>query len=202
MGNHPRPPGRPLPDSTPWSGGGFTVLTGLGLALAGHVSGIAFLGGALAASLSVAGFAVVFALASRLSHRIGAHLLLWATTVLYAVLVNLVAAAFGVDPIFAAGAVAATGFGVLAILALAVAVGFGVVPTCVRSVAFVGLASGASYAVGPELWWVGLVTGSLLAITVAMTLAAALERPHAAEGDFGTDRARGDGIGVRLEVKE
>ena len=52
-----------------WSGGGFAALTGLSLALAGQVSGGAFLGGALAAGLGVAGFAGVFAMASRLEHR-------------------------------------------------------------------------------------------------------------------------------------
>ena len=37
------------------------------------------------------------------------------------------------------------------------------------------------YAIDPELWWVGLIAGFLLAITVEMTLAAALERPHVPE---------------------
>ena len=164
-----------------WSGGGFAALTGFSLALAGQVSGIAFLGGALAAGLGVAGFAGVFTMASRLEHRIGAHLLLWVTTLFYAVLINLFSAAFGLDPIVASGAVAATGFGVLAILAVAVAVGFGAVAMCVRSVTFIALATGASYAIDPELWWVGLVAGFVLAITVEMTLAAALERPHIPE---------------------
>ena len=158
-----------------WSGGGFAALSGLSLALAGQVSGIAFLGGALAAGLGVAGFAGVFAMASRLEHRIGAHLLLWVTTVFYAVLISLFAAAFGFNPLLAAGAVAATGFGVLAVLAIAVGFGFGAVAMSVRWVIFIGLATGAWYAIDPELWWVGLVAGSLVAITVEMTLAAGLE---------------------------
>ena len=164
-----------------WSGGGFAALTGLSLTLAGQISGTAFHGGALAAGLGGAGFVGVVAVASRLVRRIGAHVLLWITTVFYAVLINLFAAAFVFDPIVAAGAVAATGVGALAILAVAVAIGFGAVAMCVRWVTFIGLATGTSYAIDPGLWWFGLVAGSLLAITVEMILAAALERPHVPE---------------------
>ena len=129
------------------------------------------------------GFIAIFAVASQIAHRSGAHMLLWTATVFYAVLINLFSASFGVEPLIVAGAVAATGAAVLAILAVAVAVaaGFGPLAMCVRWVAFIALATGTLYAIDPDLWWVGLIAGFLLSVTVEMTLGAALERPHVPE---------------------
>ena len=164
-----------------WSGGGFAVVAGLSLALAGHVSGIALFGGLIAAGLGVVGFIAIFAVASQIAHRSGAHMLLWTATVFYAVLINLFSASFGVEPLIVAGAVAATGAAVLAILTVAVAAGFGPLAMCVRWVTFIALATGTLYAIDPDLWWVGLIAGFLLSVTVEMTLGAALERPHVPE---------------------
>ena len=154
---------------------------GLSLALAGHVSGIALFGGLIAAGLGVVGFIAIFAVASQIAHRSGAHMLLWTATVFYAVIINLFSASFGVEPLIVAGAVAATGAAVLVILAAGVAVGFSALAMCARWVTYIAAAIGTLYTIDSELWWVGLIAGFLLSITVEMTLAAALERPHVPE---------------------
>ena len=69
----------------------------------------------------------------------------------------------------------------LTILAAGVAVGFSVLAMCVRWVTYIAAAIGTLYAIDPELWWVGLIAGFLLSVTVEMTLSAALERPHVPE---------------------
>ena len=69
----------------------------------------------------------------------------------------------------------------LVILAAGVAAGFNALAMCARWVTYIAAAIGTLYAIDPELWWVGLIAGFLLAITVEMTLAAALERAHVPE---------------------
>ena len=164
-----------------WAGVGFAAVAGVSLALAGQVSGIALFGGLIAAGLGVVGFIATFAVASQIAHHSGAHMLLWTATVFYAVIINLFCASFGIEPLIVAGAVAATGAAVLVILAAGVAAGFNALAMCARWVTYIAAAIGTLYAIDPELWWVGLIAGFLLAITVEMTLGAALERPHVPE---------------------
>ena len=65
-----------------------------------------------------------------------------------------------------------------------------VVPLQLRARVPHGRGLGMGYAVDPELWWVGLIAGFLLAITVEMTLAAALERPHVPEPALAASSSR------------
>ena len=164
-----------------WAACGFAALTALSLALTGFVSGIAIVGGAVAAGIAVAGFFAVFAMASRLHERAGGHVLLWTTTLAYAVVINVFSASFGFDAIITMAAVAGTASAALAILALGVAIGFGALAMLGRWVIFIGLSTGAALVLAPEMWWVGLVAGFLLAIVVEMTLDVALQRPHVPE---------------------
>jgi len=164
-----------------WSAGGFAALVMLTLVLTGLVSGIPIVGGVASAVLGLIGFVGVFAFASRVHDRAGAHVLLWSTSLFYAVLFNLFAATVGLTGVMAAGAVAATATAVLAILALAVAIGFGRMAMFVRWLTFLALVTGTVSVIAPELWWVGLVAGFLLAMVVEMTLGAARTRPGVPE---------------------
>ena len=168
-----------------WAAGGFAALTALSFALTGFVSGIAIVGGAIAAGIAVAGFFAVFAMASRLHGRASGHVLLWTTTLAYAVVINVFSASFGFDALITMAAVAGTASAALAILALGVAIGFGALAMLGRWVIFIGLSTGAAFVLAPEMWWVGLVAGFLLAIVVEMTLDVALQRPHVPEPALG-----------------
>ena len=176
-----RSPRRRLFAVLTWSAGGFAVMAALILAFAEKVLGVSLLGGAVSAGLGTVGFIAISALASRLADRAAAHVLLWGTSAFYAALICVFAASFGVEPVLAAGAVAGTGAAVLAILSLAVATGFGGLAMVVRWVTFIALATGVLYVVDPGLWWLGLLAGFLLSVTVEMTLGAALDRPYVPE---------------------
>lgn len=180
-----------------WSGAGFAAIAALSIALTA-LSGAVFhdvgIGSAAACVvIGLAGFVAVVGLASHLDahQRAGAHLLLWATTLAYAVLINVFAAAFTYDDgahnghilvSVVAGAVAATGAGVLGVLAIAIAIGFdSPLRSFVRWLTLVGVAAASVIVYEPELWWVGLIAGGLLAFAVEITLNAALERLHVPE---------------------
>ena len=176
-----------------WSGAGFAVITALSIALTAR-SGTVFHDGGIgsAATCVVIGLAGFVAVVGRASHlhvhqRAGAHLLLWATTLAYAVLINVFAAAFTYDDgahnghIFVS-AVAATGASVLGVLAIGIAIGFdSPFRSFARWLTLVGLAAPSVIDFEPELWWVGLIAGGLLAFAVEMTLEAELERLHVPE---------------------
>ena len=164
-----------------WSAGGFAALIALTLVLTGLVSAIPLAGGFASVVLSLIGFVGVFAIASRVHDRGGAHVLLWSTSLFYAVLFNLFAATFGLTGGMAAGGVAATAAAVLVILALAVAIGFGRMAVFVRWLTFLVLVIGTVSVIAPELWWVGLIAGFLLSMVVEMTLDAARARPGVPE---------------------
>ena len=179
-----------------WSGAGFAAITALSLLLTGLYDtafrdfGIG--SAAICVLVGLAGFVAVVVVASGLdrSERTGAHVLLWTTTVVYAVLINIFAAAFNLDRNAATGfdlvtmvtgSVAVTGAAVLGILAIAIAIGFGPFGTFLRWLTFIGLVTGAVVAFEPGAWWVGLIGGVLLAGAVEVTVQAAHERLHVPE---------------------
>ena len=179
-----------------WAGAGFAAITALSLVLTGLYDtafrdfGIG--SAAMCVLIGLAGFVGVVVIASKLdeSQRTGAHVLLWTTTLAYAVLINVFAAAFNLDGNAAlgfdlvtivAGSVAATGAAVLGILAIAIAIGFGPLGTFLRWFTFVGLVTGAVVAFEPQAWWAGLIGAVLLAGAVELTLEAAHERWHVPE---------------------
>ena len=175
---------------------GLLVLSGLlDPTLPDDVGDVGMVGGAsVCVLIGFAGFFAVRAIALPLGEdqRNRARVLLWATTLGYAVLINVFAASFGSAiqyafgvylPIMVAGCVAATGAAVLGVLAIAIAVGYGSRrKTFLRWLGLVGLAIGAAAVYDPDNFLVGgVITGLVLAGIVEVTVGAALEHPHVPE---------------------
>ena len=118
--------------------------------------------------------------------RTAAQVLLWGTALVYAVLINVFAAALDLGGgqagtalfLFVVAAVLLVGAGVLSVLALAVGVGFeddG--KTFFRWLALLVLVAGPVTFVDPEAWWVGVIGGLLLAWAVHLVVSFALDHP-------------------------
>lgn len=141
--------------------------------------------GGLSVAVALAVFAgvVMIALQMTWQDRIAAQVLLWGTALVYAVLINVFAAALdpGGGQAGVLGVVASIlllGAGVLCVLGLAVGVGFeddG--KTFLRWLALLVLVAGPVTFVNPDVWWVGVIGGLLLAWAVDLVVSVALENP-------------------------
>ena len=177
-----------------WAAAGFATIALLSLALPALTeplrSELALRTAGLCVGVAFVGFGCVAWIASRTRphERRAAHVLLWTTVVVYAVIVNVFAASLGlvtadlaVSPRLAvSGAVAATGGGVVVVLGSAVALGFDAPwKDTVRWLGLVALGTAAVAAARPDLWWVGVIVGVILARAVATTLRHSLVGPGA-----------------------
>ena len=184
-----------------WAGGGFAAIAALSLVLASVLAQILGDIGVFAATLcvgaGVAGFVAVVRAAQQLDERhVGeAKTLFWITVVACAVLVSVFSTAFNIggDPqlglalvVWVALAVVATGAAVIAVLALAVAIGFDDPRMLfVRWGVFIAAVFIPVCVVDSELWWVGLIGGLALAGAVETTVNEALRRWYVPEPALG-----------------
>ena len=180
-----------------WAGGGFAAIAALSLVLASVFEQILGDIGIFAATLCVgaglAGFVAVVRAAQQLDQRhVGeAKTLFWITVVACAVLINVFSTAFNIGGdsqlglalvVWVALAVVATGAAVLAVLAIAIAIGFeDPLMLFVRSGVFVAAVFIPVCVIDSELWWVGLIGGFLLAGAVETTMNEALRRWYVPE---------------------
>lgn len=180
-----------------WAGAGFAVIAALSVAMAaiphGLLDEIGFRSAATCVTIGLIGFVVVVAIALRLDEhqRAGAKVLLWATVVAYSGVINVFAAALNLTGQAAegihlvglvAGAVAVAGAAIIGTLAVAVSTGFNSpLSAPLRWIILIALAAGPVWGFEPELWWVGVLAGVLLAFTVEMILVAALDYWHVPE---------------------
>ena len=180
-----------------WAGGGFAAVAALSLVLAGFsdtlFGDVGIGSAAVCVGIGLVGFVAVVAIARELDehHRVRAQVLFWVTTIAYAVLINVFAAAFNFDGsaetgfAFVAGvalAVAGVGAAVLGALAIAIVIGFeNPFMLFVRWGVFIALVAVPVWAIDPELWWAGLIAGFLLAVAVETTINEALRRWHVPE---------------------
>ena len=180
-----------------WAGAGFAVIAALSVAIAamphGLLDEVGFKSAATCVAVGLIGFVAVAAIASNLDEHqhAAAKVLLWVTVVVYSVLINVFAAALdliwqaaeGFNLVgIVASAVAVAGAAVIGVLAVAVSTGFdSPVSAPLRWIILIVLATGPVWVFEPELWWIGVCAGVLLAFTVEMILAAALERWYVPE---------------------
>ena len=153
--------------------------------------------GGIAATLCVVaglgGFVAVVRNASALDEQHTQHVqqaktLFWITVGACAVLINVFATAFNIGGdselglalvVWVTLAVVATGAAVLAILSIAIAIGFEDPGSAIlRWGLFIAAVFLPVCIVDSELWWVGLIGGFLLASAVEMAIHEALERWH------------------------
>ena len=183
-----------------WAGAGFAGITALSFVLFELLDtallgvGIGRLGGAsICVAIGFAGCLGVRAVALSLGEdrRPAAKVLLWVTTLGYAVLVNVFAATYNLTDdaqegfdfvLLVAGSVAAAGVGVLGALAIGILIGLGSrVRTFVRWLAIVGLVTGGFVVNDPSGVLAGLLAGLMLAGLVHLTFVVVLEHPHVPE---------------------
>ena len=173
-----------------WAAGGFVGVAALSMVLAsvfGHLlREIGFGVAALCVGAGLGGFVLVVAVSNGLDERrrTAAQALLWATVLVYAVLINPFAAALlGAAHVGAVAlAVVATGAAVIVILAIAIVIGFEDSPRLfLRWGAVIALVTVPVCVVEAELWWAGLIGGFLLALAVEVTMNEALKRWHVPE---------------------
>ena len=180
-----------------WAAAGFVAIAALSLVLAtvfGHLlRDLGLIVAALCVGAGLAGFVAVVRVAQQFDERDrrAAQVLLWATVLVSAVLINVFAAAFnlggdvglGLDfVVLVALAVAATGAAVIGVLAIAISIGFeSPFLLFVRWGVFIALVAVPVYVIDPELWWAGLVGGFLLAVAVEATVNEALKRWYVPE---------------------
>ena len=183
-----------------WAGAGFAGISALSLVLfelleaALHGTGIGGLGGASACvAIGFAGCFGVRAVAFSLgeNQRSAAKTLLCFTTLGYAVLVNVFAAAYNVTDdaqegfewvLLVAGSVAGAGVGVLGALAIGILIGLGSpARTFLRWLAIVGLVTAGFVVNDPSGILAGVLAGLLLAGLVHLTFIVVLEHPHVPE---------------------
>ena len=126
----------------------------------------------VAVGLAVLVGVVLMALQMTWQDRIAAQVLLWGTTLVYAVLINVFAAALDLGDgqagaalfLLVVGSVLLVGAGVLCVPAVAVGVGFeddG--KTFFRSLAVLVLVAEPVIFLDPDIWWVAVIGGLLLA---------------------------------------
>lgn len=180
-----------------WGGCGFAAITVVSMVLAhvfeDHLRDVGLGVASLCVVAGLIGFVAVVRIAQQLDehHRTASQVLLWATVVVYAALINVFAAALNLGPDSGLGiefvgavaiAVAATGAAVLAVLAIAIAIGIeSPLMLAVRWAVFVALVAVPVYVIDSELWWVGLICGFLLAVAVEATINEALKRWYVPE---------------------
>ena len=134
--------------------------------------GLRAAGISVAVGLAVFVGVVLMALQMTWQDRIAAQVLLWGTTLVYAVLINVFAAALDLGDgqagaalfLLVVGSVLFVGAGVLCVPAVAVGVGFeddG--KTFFRSLAVLVLVAEPVIFLDPDIWWVGVIGGLLLA---------------------------------------
>ena len=177
-----------------WAAAGIAAIALLSLALPALTEPLRAEFALRAAGLCVAaafvGFGCVAWLASRTEpqERRAAHVLLWTTVVVYAVIVNVFAASLGLvgadlptSPLLTvSGAVVATGAAIVVVLGFAVVLGFDAPwKNTVRWLGLVALGTAAVAVAEPDLWWVGVIVGVVLARAVATTLRHSLVGPGA-----------------------
>ena len=175
-----------------WAAAGFAAVAVLAAFIALSSEALFQEVGLRAAGISVAvGLAVfvgvvLMALQMTWQDRIAAQVLLWGTTLVYAVLINVFAAALDLGDgqagqalfLFVVGSVLLVGIGVLSILGVAVGVGFdddG--KTLFRWLAVLVLVAGPVTFIDPDIWWVGVIGGLLLAWAVDLVVSVALRNP-------------------------
>ena len=167
-----------------WAAVGLAATAGLAIGVdrlpISLLDDIGLWGGTGAVIIAVVAFFVVVGAASGAEDDAGlGHLLLWSTCVVDALLINVFTSAFGfIGPMYGydlieltAGLVAVSGAAVLAILAIAIAIGIESTGQHVlRWLALIGLVTGACMAFDTDMWWVGLLAGFALANAVDVTL--------------------------------
>ena len=175
-----------------WAAAGFTAVALLAALIAlwsetlFQEVGLRAAGASVFVGLAVFVVVVLMALQMTWRDRTAAQVLLWSTTLVYAVLINVFAAALDLGDgqagqalfLFVVGSVLLVGAGVLCVLGVAVAVGFeSGGKTFVRWLAVLALVAGPVTFVDPDIWWVGVVGGLLLAWAVDLVVSVALRKP-------------------------
>ena len=172
-----------------WAAAGFTAVAILAALIALWSETLFQEVGLRAAGLSVGVGLAVFAgvawtaLQMTWENRTAAQALLWSTTLIYAVLINVFAAALDLGDssagwelvLFVVSTVLLVGAGVLCVLGVAVAIGFeGNAKVFFRWLAVLMLVAGPVVYVDPDAWWVGVIGGLLLAWAVDLVISIAL----------------------------
>ena len=173
-----------------WTAAGFTgeaVLTAL-IVLSEMPFQVGFLGAAVSVAVGFAFFAGVSLMAFRMTSesQASAQALLWLTTLAYALLINVFAAAMDLGDdqarhtlsLIVAGTVLFVGVGVLLVLGIAIGVGYqSDGRTVLRWLAVIALIAGPVALLEPGAWWVGVLGGLLLAWAVDLVVSEALHHP-------------------------
>lgn len=170
-----------------WAAGAFAVIAVLSPEAASILHAVSLepgpAGAALCVAVGVLGFMLVLRLARGLDagNRTEAHMLLWATTLVYAGLVSGLACAFGVGAQSQAEFVPVAVVNVAGSAVAALVIAVAIATRLVRGVVFFSIVVGPFLVIAPELLWLGLVCALLLVVAVEATLHQALQMTRVPE---------------------